>query len=97
MEGGIAKAEFLASAVPREQLRQQVLKTRNVEDRVLSLEVNAETLKDGLSCNLIYLLDSVTDEWILSKVHHYEVGISSSSSSEFSQIQTGNLNLFFLH
>ncbi|XP_026449603.1 uncharacterized protein LOC113349787 [Papaver somniferum] len=33
MGGGIPKTELIASKVPREQLRQQVLKTRAVEDR----------------------------------------------------------------
>ncbi|KAI3951927.1 hypothetical protein MKW98_012132, partial [Papaver atlanticum] len=51
MEVGISKTELLASVVPREQLRKQVLKTRAVEDRVRSLEVTVETLMDGLSCN----------------------------------------------
>ncbi|KAI3844160.1 hypothetical protein MKW92_032054, partial [Papaver armeniacum] len=44
--------ELIASAVPREKLRQQVLKTRAVEDRVHTLEVTVETLMAGLSCNL---------------------------------------------
>ncbi|XP_026386170.1 uncharacterized protein LOC113281597 [Papaver somniferum] len=51
MGGGISKTELLASAVPREQLRQQVLKTRVVEDRVFTLEVTVETLMASLSCN----------------------------------------------
>ncbi|RZC86100.1 hypothetical protein C5167_026769, partial [Papaver somniferum] len=51
MGGGISKTELLASALPRKQLRQQVLKTRAVEDRVHSLEVTVETLMAGLSCN----------------------------------------------
>ncbi|KAI3869593.1 hypothetical protein MKW92_036333, partial [Papaver armeniacum] len=48
---GISKTELIASAVPREKLRQQVLKTRAVEDRVHTLEVTVETLMAGLSCN----------------------------------------------
>lgn len=51
MGGGISKTELLASAVPREQLRQQVLKTIVVEDRVRTLEVTVETLMAGLNCN----------------------------------------------
>ncbi|KAI3900840.1 hypothetical protein MKW92_051809, partial [Papaver armeniacum] len=51
MGGGISKTELIASAVPREKLRQQVLKTRAVEDRVHTLEVTVETLMAGLSCN----------------------------------------------
>ncbi|RZC90324.1 hypothetical protein C5167_031036 [Papaver somniferum] len=47
MGGGISKTELLASAVPREQLRQQVLKTIVVEDRVRTFEVTVETLMAG--------------------------------------------------
>lgn len=51
MGGGISKTELIASTVPRKELRQQVLKTRDVEDRVHTLEVTVETLMAGLSCN----------------------------------------------
>ncbi|KAI3890107.1 hypothetical protein MKW92_016366, partial [Papaver armeniacum] len=43
--------EVRASAIPREKLRQQVLKTRAVEERVHTLEITVETLMAGLSCN----------------------------------------------
>ncbi|KAI3850749.1 hypothetical protein MKW98_030809, partial [Papaver atlanticum] len=49
--GGKSKTELIAFAFPREQLRQQVLKTRAVEDRVRTLEFTVETLMTGLSCN----------------------------------------------
>ncbi|XP_026381321.1 uncharacterized protein LOC113275950 [Papaver somniferum] len=51
MGGGISKTELIASEVPREQLRQQVLKTRAVEDRVRNIEETVETLMAGLSFN----------------------------------------------
>lgn len=51
MGGGISNTGLLASVVPREQLRQQVLKTRVVQDRVCNLDETVETLMAGLSCN----------------------------------------------
>ncbi|KAI3886633.1 hypothetical protein MKW92_006376 [Papaver armeniacum] len=80
MGGGISKTELLDSAVPREQLRHQVPKTRVVEDRVCNLEETVETLMNYLRYEWWWLSTS----WISasnSEEHEKERCCSRGDSS----------------
>lgn len=49
--GKISKSELIASAISREQLRQERQKTKALDGRVRCLEETVEILKAGVNCN----------------------------------------------